>query len=76
MVLLGVHLETGARLGFLLGGNLETNARYWLVSLPEFKCRSGSLKWSPNLKDLASQNNGPISRERRHNGITTSESKN
>jgi hypothetical protein len=33
---------------------LETNARYQWVSLPEFKLRSGSLKWSLNLKDLAS----------------------
>ena len=33
---------------------METNARYQPVSLPEFKLRSGSLKWSLNLKDLAS----------------------
>jgi hypothetical protein len=42
---------------FLLGGNLETNARYQPVSLPELKLRSGSLKWSLNLKDLAFQTN-------------------
>jgi hypothetical protein len=36
-------------------GILETNARYRPVSLPEFKLRSGSLKWSLNLKVLASQ---------------------
>ena len=36
-------------------GDLDTNARYQLVSLSEFKVRSGSLKWSQNLKDLASQ---------------------
>ena len=36
-------------------GNLETNARYQPVSLSEFKLRSGSLKRSLNLKDLASQ---------------------
>ena len=34
---------------------METNARYQPVSLPEFKLRSGSLKWSLNLKDVASQ---------------------
>ena len=34
---------------------METNARYQPVSLPEFKLRSGSLKWSLNLKDLASK---------------------
>jgi len=34
---------------------LETNARYRSVSLPEFKLKSGSLKWSLKLKDLASQ---------------------
>ena len=37
-----------------MGGNLETHARYQPVSLPEFKLRSGSLKWSLNLKPLAS----------------------
>jgi hypothetical protein len=33
---------------------METNARFQPVSLPEFKFSSGSLKWSLNLKDLAS----------------------
>jgi hypothetical protein len=55
LVLLGVSLETGARLRFCWGGNLETNDRYQPVSLPEFKLRWGSLKWSLNLKDLTSQ---------------------
>ena len=32
----GVSLQTGASL-CLLRGNLESNARYWPVSLPEFK---------------------------------------
>jgi hypothetical protein len=37
---------------------LETNARYQPVSLPEFKLRSGSLKWSLNFKKImASQVN-------------------
>jgi len=56
LVLLGIGLETGARLGFCCrerGGNLETKAKYQSVSLPEFKLRSGSLKWSLNLNDLA-----------------------
>lgn len=35
------------------GSNLETNAKYWPVILPEFKLRSGALKWSLNLKGLA-----------------------
>lgn len=36
---LGVSVESGARLGFYWGGggNLETNARYQPISLPEFK---------------------------------------
>jgi hypothetical protein len=57
LVLLGISLETGTRLRFCWGGvehNLETNARYQHVSWPEFKLRSSSLKWSLNLKDLAS----------------------
>ena len=33
---------------------METKTRYQPVSLPEFKLKSGSLKWSLNLKDLAS----------------------
>jgi hypothetical protein len=41
-----------------MGGNLETNVRYQPVNLPEFKFRSGSLKWSLDLKDLASHCNG------------------
>jgi hypothetical protein len=58
--LLEISLETRARLGFCWGelggggGNLETHARYRPVSLPEFKLRSGSLKWSLTLQDLAS----------------------
>ena len=51
LVLLGFSLETE----YCWRGNLETNARYLPVSLPEFKLRSSSLKWSLNLKDLASQ---------------------
>jgi hypothetical protein len=57
LVLLGISLKTGAGLKFCWGGgggDLETNARYQPVSLPEFKVRSGSLKWSLKLKDLAS----------------------
>ena len=55
LVLLGISLETGARLDFVGEGvDLETNVRYQPVSLPEFKLRSGSLKWSLNIKDLAS----------------------
>jgi hypothetical protein len=44
----------------LLGCKLETNARYQLSSLPEFKLRSGSIKWGLNLRDLDSQRN-PLS---------------
>ena len=47
LLLLGISLETGARLGFCWGCQP--------VGLPEFKLRSGSLKWSLNLKDLAFQ---------------------
>ena len=48
----GFSLETGAMFRFCWGGgcNLETNARYWPVSLLEFKLRSGSLRWSLNPK--------------------------
>ena len=38
-----------------MGENLETNARYRPDSLAEFKLRLGSLKWSLNLKNVASQ---------------------
>jgi hypothetical protein len=55
LLLLGISLETRARLGFV-GGNLETNARYQPVSLSEFKLRPSSLKWSLTLKDVDSQN--------------------
>ena len=34
----------------LVEDSLETGARYQPVSLPEFMLRSGSLKWSQNLK--------------------------
>lgn len=43
----------------MLGISLESeawkHASYQPDSLPEFKLRSGSLKWSPNIKDLAFQ---------------------
>ena len=38
-----------------MGADLESNAGYGPVRIPEFKLRSGSLKWSLNLKDVASQ---------------------
>ena len=50
-VLLGLSLETGASLGFLLGGNLETNVIYQSVSLPEFKFS----KMESELKNLVYQ---------------------
>jgi hypothetical protein len=52
LLLLGIDWSSAQ---VLLWGNLETNARYQPVSLPEFKLRSGSLKKSLNLKALASQ---------------------
>ena len=60
LVLLGVIiLETGARLGFLLGGNLETNARYQPVSLPEFKfSEMESELWSLTVPYWSDQNPG------------------
>lgn len=45
-LVLGISLDTGARLGFCWGGNLKTNAGHQPVSLCEFKLGSGSLQWS------------------------------
>jgi len=50
LLLLGTSLEIGARLRFGWGRDMETNASYKSVSLPEFKL------WPGSLKDLTSQN--------------------
>jgi len=54
LVLLGISLETGARLGFCW----EATWKLMLgtsLSLYEFELKSDSLKWSLYLKDLALQ---------------------
>lgn len=53
--LVGVSLDAGAwsEAQVLLGGNLETDANYRNyrpAHLPDLRFRSGSLKWSLNLK--------------------------
>ena len=48
----GSSLETGARLRYSLRGNLETNARYQPVSLPEFKLKVRFSKMESEFKSF------------------------
>ena len=58
----GLHLPAvsglvGTASSSLLGGNLETGARYQTVCLLEFNLRSGSLRWSLNPRSGLSMSN-------------------
>jgi hypothetical protein len=55
--LLGINLETGARLRFCWGATWKPMLGTSL--LVDLSSNLGSLKWSLNLKDLASQNKIP-----------------
>jgi len=56
LVLLEISLETGVRLGIYW----EATWKLMPVSLPEFKLRSVSLKWSLNIRDLTSHSPFPF----------------